>query len=67
MWEQLGSRIFDEHLDKLKEIAVQVLKEPDPKFELEPSKRLSAKFYGKTKRYSNSLRKSLAETACSTR
>ena len=46
-WYALGPNIFDEHLDQLKEIAVSVLRERDPKFDLPPDERFAASIHGK--------------------
>ena len=62
LWNSLGTRIFDQHLDAIKEISTEVLREIDPKFELKPDKRYAAGIYGKNLRYSNSLREGLSET-----
>ncbi len=62
MWQALGSRIFDDHLNKFKQIIVTVLKESDPKFELSPDKRYGANVYGKVLKHSHNLRKGLAES-----
>jgi hypothetical protein len=61
-WYVLGPRLYDEHLDKLLKVAVSVLSEKDPKFELPQEKRYAALVYGKVLSHSNSLRKGLAET-----
>lgn len=61
-WYALGTRIFDEHLDRLKEAAVNVLRELDPQFELPPEKRYASSIYGKVLSHSRSLRYGLAET-----
>uniref|UniRef100_UPI0040561AAE hypothetical protein n=1 Tax=Candidatus Electronema sp. TaxID=2698783 RepID=UPI0040561AAE len=61
LWEQLGSRIFDQHLDTFKECAVSVLTERDPAFELSKDQRFAANIYGKTPKYSPALKKGLAE------
>jgi hypothetical protein len=61
-WEAIGPRIFDEGLDKFKTIAVGVLSERDPKFDLPAADRFAASLYGKTLRHSELLRKGLAET-----
>ena len=58
----LGPRLFDEHLDRLKEAAVSVLHERDPKFELPPEERYAASIHGKVLRHSHVLRKGLAES-----
>ena len=62
LWRTLGSRIFDSHLDALKDCAVEVLTERDPRFDLTPDNRPFASVYGKAHEHSLSLRKGLAET-----
>ncbi len=60
LFETLGARIFDNHLDSFKDAVIMVLRESDPKFELAIEDRFAAPLYGKT--YSSqSLRKGLAE------
>jgi hypothetical protein len=61
-WYALGPRLFDEHLDRFKTIAVSVLQEPDPQFELEPDKRYMASIYGKVPKHSHQLRNGIAES-----
>ncbi|CAK8711873.1 ATP-binding protein [Candidatus Electrothrix gigas] len=61
LWEQLGSRIFDQHLETFKECAVSVLTERDPAFELPKEDRCAASIYGKTPQWSPALKKGLAE------
>ena len=61
-WYAIGPRIFDEHLDGLKELALSVLKERDPQFELSPDTRYAANIHDKVLTHSELLRKSLAET-----
>ena len=62
MWQALGGRVFDDTLDALKQCAVTVLSERDPQFDLSPDERYAANIYGKVPKYSNGLRKGLAET-----
>ena len=62
LWDALGSRIFDSHLDQFKICAVEVLTELDPKFELPASERYAANIHGKTPKHSTDLRKGMAET-----
>ena len=62
LWLALGSRIFDSHLDQIKDCAVEVLSEIDPQFELPTDKRFAASIYGKTLKYSTDLRQGLADT-----
>lgn len=61
-WEALGPRVFDEHLDRLRKVAVEVLMERDPKFDLPPDDRFAASVYGKVLNRSPLLRKGLAES-----
>lgn len=58
----IGSRIFDSQLDKLKECAIEVLSEIDPKFELDTEERHLANVKGEVLKYSKDLRQGLAET-----
>ncbi|BAY08173.1 hypothetical protein [Calothrix sp. NIES-2098] len=60
-WNALGQQIFDEHLNQIKDIAINVIREQDPQFELPPEERYAANIYGKTLTHSISLRNSLAE------
>jgi len=62
LWEELGPRIFDRHLDNFKQYAVAVLTERHPKFELPPENRFAANIYNKVLKHSDSLRKGIAET-----
>jgi hypothetical protein len=62
MWKTLGQRLFDDHLDRLNECAIDVLTERDPQFELPPDERYAASIHGKVLIYSNILRKGLAES-----
>ena len=62
LWQDLGSRLFDADLEVLRQCAVQVLSERDPKFELPPDKRYAASVFGKELRHSQELRKGMCET-----
>ena len=62
MWQALGGRVFDDTLEALKQCEVTVLSERDPQFDLPPDERYAADIYGKKPKYSNGLRKGLAET-----
>lgn len=62
LWHAVGSRIFDTHIDKFKECAVEVLSELDPKFDLPVEERYAARIHGKVLNHSSELRKGLAET-----
>lgn len=61
LWDILGSRILDQNLDTFRSLAVSVLKEPDPAFELPPEKRYAANIYEKVLKCSHVLRKGIAE------
>ena len=61
-WSALGNRITDEDLARLEEMAVAVLGERDPKFDLPKEQRFAATIYGKQLKHSALLRKGLAET-----
>jgi hypothetical protein len=61
-WKALGPRMFDEHLDRFRKVAVEVLRERDPQFDLEQDQRVAASLYGKVFNHSQSLRNGLAET-----
>ena len=54
--------MFDEHLDRLREVAVSVLRERDPQFELSSNERYAASIHGKILNHSSLLRNGLAET-----
>jgi len=62
MWQSLGSYLFDEHLDRFKQIVVSVFKEPDPQFELPREERYMANIHGKVLKNSHGLRKGFAES-----
>src|SRR6185369_16459246 len=61
-WFALGSRVFDDHLDRLMDVSVAVFSERDPALELAPNERYMASVKGKVLHHSSALRKSLAET-----
>ena len=62
IWNELAMHIYDDELDRLKGNALIVLKEKDPSFELETSKRYLANIHNKVLKHSSSLRKGIAET-----
>lgn len=61
-WSALGNRITDEDLDRLKDTAVLVLGERDPKFDLPKEERFAASIHGKQLEHSQHLRKGIVET-----
>lgn len=61
LWGLLGSRILDQSLDLFRTLTFQVLKEPDPAFELPTEERYAAGIHGKVLKYSLVLRQGIAE------
>ncbi|WP_261305936.1 hypothetical protein [Paenibacillus andongensis] len=61
-WYALGSRMYEEHLIRLKEAAVDVLSERDPQFDLPSDQRYTASIHGNVLTHSKLLRNGLAET-----
>jgi hypothetical protein len=61
-WYGLGPKLFDGHLDLLRETVISVLGEQDPKFELPPPERYAASIHGKLLMHSQYLRHGLAES-----
>jgi hypothetical protein len=61
-WSASATRIFDKNLDDLKEVAVSVLTERDPSFELVASQRYASAIHGKSLQHSSVIRKGIAET-----
>lgn len=61
-WYALGPRLFDEHLDRMLETAVGVLREEDPAFEMSADERHLAGIQGKVLAHSHHLRNGLAES-----
>lgn len=61
LWGLLGSRILDQNLDTFRSLAVSVLKEPHPAFELPAKERYAASIHGKVLKHSHVLRNGIAE------
>lgn len=61
LWRQLGSRVLDQNLYAFKELAISILKEPDPAFELPSDERYAARVHGKTPSFSPAIRQGIAE------
>lgn len=61
LWSLLGSRILDQNLDTLRSLAITVLQESDPAFELPSEERYAASVHGKVLKCSSALRKGIAE------
>ncbi len=61
LWGQLGVRIFDQKIDTFESLALAVLKEPDPAFEMPAEERYMASIHGKMMKCSRVLRQGIAE------
>ena len=61
LWHELASYILDSDLERFKKLAVAVLEEINPAFDLPPEERYAAAIHGKTLKYSDVLRKGIAE------
>lgn len=61
-WVHLASRLTRAQLDHFAKVAVSVLSEDDPRFELDSEQRAFAAMHGKLPRHSGELREGLAET-----
>lgn len=61
-WKEAGPRIFDEHLERFQKVAIAILGERDPKFELPHEDRSFATVHGKRMEHSSIIRKGVAET-----
>ncbi len=62
LWNELAPRIFDTHLDHIKQFSVKILTELDPQFEMPIDERYAASIHGKNLKHSSTLRKGIAET-----
>ena len=61
-WYELGPKLFKEHLELLKNAAISILTEKDPKFELSSEERYMANIRGKVLAHSQHLRNGIAQT-----
>lgn len=61
-WSAFGGTIFDTDLETFKTIAIEVLSEVDPAFELEPDARFASSIYGKKMKHSARLRSGIVES-----
>jgi hypothetical protein len=61
-WSALGPHVTNGDLERFKSVAIAVLGEKDPKFDLAPEDRYLANVQGKIRKYSPALRKGLADT-----
>lgn len=61
-WNALGPALSNDDLDRFRPVAVSVLTEDDPRFDLPANQRLAASLFEKTPKYSEQLRAGIAET-----
>ena len=61
MWQQLAPYISPRTLEKFGQIAVEVLQELDPRYELKPEERWLANIHGNVFKHSETIRKHIAE------
>lgn len=62
LWIEFGARVFDEMATSFQKLAIEVLSEIDPQFELEPQRRITARILGKNLKYSHEIRSAVAES-----
>ena len=62
LWATLGARLFDNNFDTFKQLAITVLTERDPQFDLPADERFAASIHGKVLSHSPDLRKGMAES-----
>jgi hypothetical protein len=61
-WHLLGGSVTEQQLQRFRDLALLVLEEDNPAFELAPDQRWLANLYGKTHTLSEELRRSIVET-----
>lgn len=61
-WRLLAGYLTNDDLQRFENVAIEILSELDPAFELPPEQRYAASVYGKILARSGRLRKSIAET-----
>ncbi|MGB2784815.1 hypothetical protein [Psychrobacter sp.] len=62
LWSDLGARVFEDHLERFGQVALDILQIDDPSFGLPKDKRYMAGFYNKSLPHSDNLRQGVAET-----
>ncbi|MBY0265764.1 MAG: hypothetical protein K2W84_05080 [Burkholderiales bacterium] len=60
-WYALGPKLFEEHVRRIGQAAVEVLSEIDPQFDLPADERFAASIRGKVLRHSELLRNGISE------
>jgi hypothetical protein len=61
-WAALGPRINEEDLRRFQKMAVRILEEKDPQFDLPKTERYAASIHGKSLSHSRSIREGVAES-----
>jgi hypothetical protein len=61
-WSALGPRITDEDLDRFQKMALRILGEKDPQFDLPKDERYAASIHGKVLAHSRSIREGVVES-----
>lgn len=61
-WLAAGPHLFDDHVDRLRSAAVEVLTERDPAFDLDTEDRYLARVRGKEMKHSAAMRDGMAES-----
>jgi hypothetical protein len=64
-WPALGPRITDEDLDRFQKMALRILGEKDPQFDLPKDERYAASIHGKVLAHSRSIREGVVESVAS--
>ncbi len=59
-WFALGTYVYHSHLETFKDVAIKVLSESDPKFELPPDQHFMASVHDKELQHSKQIRKGIA-------
>ena len=61
LWADTASMLFDDTLTRFRKVALLVLGERDPRFDLPPDERYAAAIHGKVLKHSHELRSGIAE------
>lgn len=61
-WSALGCYVSDDDLNRFRDVAISLLSESDPKYELPRDKRYAAAIYEKLPKYSDQIRAGVAES-----
>jgi hypothetical protein len=61
LWNSIGSHLLDQDLETFKSVAIRVLSERDPAFDLPVRERYAASIHGKISAFSQELRQGISE------